>query len=348
MKANLLIVDDEEMIRGLLVSTLTKEGWFCYEAGNSDDGSLILQNQEIDLALLDIMMPGNSGMKLLEELKTTCPDTSVLMVTAMNDMDIALSCIRMGADDYIVKPFNIDRVVLTIRNSLEKRRLLMENKEYQKNLEIKVLEQTRHIRSAMEEINLSYEHTLRALIRALDAREKEIGSHSERVRNYTILLAKAWGIGEQELSIITKGTLLHDIGKIGVADSILLKDGKLSANEWIEMKKHPLVGFEIISGITPLKGAAEFVLAHHERYDGTGYPFGLKGKEIPLSARIFSLADTLDAMTSDRPYRKALSFQAVIEEVIRCNGTQFDPEIVKVFLGIPKSRWEEAAGKKFL
>jgi response regulator RpfG family c-di-GMP phosphodiesterase len=348
LNANLLIVDDEEMIRELLCSALSREGWCCHQACNADEGRFILQNQKIDLALLDIMMPGYSGIDLLQELKKICPDTSALMVTAMSDMDTALSCMHMGADDYIVKPFNIDRIVITVNNSLEKRRLFLENKEYQRNLEIKVYEQTGQIRAAMEEIQLSYEHTLTALVRALDAREKEIGSHSERVMNYTLLLAKAWGVAEPELSHMAKGTLLHDIGKIGVADCILLKEGALSKEEWDEMRRHPLVGYEILSGIKALKGAAEFVLSHHERYDGAGYPCGLKGEEIPLSARIFALADTLDAMTSDRPYRRALPFQAVVKEVDSCCGTQFDPEIVKFFLKIPKAEWEEAAGKKFL
>ncbi len=348
MKANLLIVDDEEMIRELVCSALAREGHRCYQAGNVEEGLLSLHRQAIDLVLLDIMMPGDSGIDLLQEVKKSYPDTGVVMITASSDMETALSCIHTGADDYIVKPFSLDRIVITVRNSLEKRRLLLENKEYQVHLELKVQQQTEQIRLAMKEINLSYEQTLTALVRALDAREKEIGSHSERVMNYSILLAKSWGIEEPELSMISRGSLLHDIGKIGVADNILLKEGKLNEAEWVEMKKHPLVGFEILSGIKFLTGAAEFVLTHHERYDGAGYPFGLKGENIPISARVFAFADTLDAMTSDRPYRKALPFQTVTEEVVRCSGTQFDPGIVKAFLEIPKSHWEEAAGRRFL
>ena len=346
MKGNILIADDEDMIRELINITLSKEGFTCFQAASAEEGLEIINSRQLDLALLDIMMPGRSGIDLLKDIKKVAPDTTVLMITAMNDMDTALSCIHAGAEDYITKPFNLDRVLLTVKNTLEKRRLVVENKEYQANLELKVREQTEVIRTVMGEINLAYEHTLAALIRALDAREKEVGSHSERVMAYTCLLAGKAGIQEEERIIMGKGALLHDIGKIGVSDNILLKPAKLDEAEWEIMRQHPQIGYDILAGIKFFTGAAELVLCHHERFDGTGYPRGTAGKEIPVSARIFSLADTLDAMTSDRPYRKALTFQAVLDEVVRCSGKQFDPSLVDVFLSIPKEEWEKAAGKK--
>ena len=294
------------------------------------------------------MMPGKSGLDLLTEAKALNPDLAIIMITALSDMNTALSCIRLGAEDYIVKPFSIDRISITVRNSLEKQRLFLENREYSFNLEKKVLDQTNQIRQTMKQLNMAYEQTLTTLMRALDAREKEIGSHSERVMNYTQLLADACGVKNAELSQMAKGALLHDIGKIGVSDIILLKPGKLTDEEWLEMKKHPQIGSEILAGIPFLKEAAEFVLSHHERFDGKGYPFGLRGQDIPLSARIFAIVDTLDAMTSDRVYRQALPFAVMLEEIKRCSGTQFDPEIVSLFLKIPKSAWEEAAGKPFI
>lgn len=347
MKGNILIADDEEMIRELLCMTLSKEGYTCFQAGSAEEGLAIINSSPIDIALLDIMMPGRSGLDLLKDIKMISPDIPVLMVTALSDMETALSCIHLGAEDYITKPFNLDRVALTIKNTMGKRLLILENREYQANLEIKVQEQTEVIRTVMGEINQAYEHTLTALIKALDAREKEVGSHSERVMNYTLLLAKEAGIPAEEHSVILKGALLHDIGKIGVSDNILLKPSKLNSEEWLVMKQHPKVGFDILNDINYFAGAAELVLTHQERFDGSGYPNGLVGESIPISARIFSLADTLDAMTSDRPYRKALPFQAVIDEIIRCSGTQFDPELVKAFLRIPKERWEAASGKIF-
>lgn len=345
MIGNILIADDEDMIRELINITLSKEGFTCYQAASAEEGLEIINSQKLDLALLDIMMPGRSGIELLKDIKQMTPDTIVLMITAMNDMDTALSCIHFGADDYITKPFNLDRVLLTVKNTLDKRRLILENRAYQANLEQKVREQTEVIRTVMGEINLAYEHTLAALIRALDAREKEVGSHSERVMAYASLLAEASGIDELGRSILAKGALLHDIGKIGVSDNILLKPAKLDEAEWEIMRQHPAVGYEILAGIRYFAGAADLVLSHHERYDGAGYPNGLRGDAIPISARIFALVDTLDAMTSDRPYRKALSFQAVLNEVVRCSGRQFDPKLVEVFLRIPKEAWENAAGK---
>lgn len=346
MKGNILIADDEDMIRELINITLSKEGFTCFQAASAEEGLEIINNHRLDLALLDIMMPGRSGIDLLKDIKQTTPDTPVLMITAMNDMDTALSCIHFGAEDYITKPFNLDRVLLTVKNTLEKRRLVLENKEYQANLEQKVREQTEVIRTVMGEINLAYEHTLVALIRALDAREKEVGSHSERVMAYACLLAEAAGITREECVIIGKGALLHDIGKIGVSDNILLKPAKLDEEEWKVMRTHPTIGYDILSGIRYFSGAANLVLNHHERWDGTGYPKRLGGEAIPMSARVFALVDTLDAMTSDRPYRKALTFQAVLDEVVRCCGQQFDPRLVDIFLSIPKQSWEQAAGKR--
>jgi len=341
---NILIVDDEEMIRDLLVSTLAREGYPCYTAQNADEACKILSQHPINLAILDIMLPGRSGVELLNDIKKISPDTAVLMATAISDTETAMFCIHRGADDFIIKPFNVERVVLNVRNSLEKQRLTLENRAYQTDLELKVLAQTKQILTTMYELNRAHEQTLTALVKALDAREKEVGSHSERVMAYTGLLAETLGIKEAERSIMTKGALLHDIGKIGISDKILLKPGKLDDFEWDEMRKHPMMGYSILSDIKYLKSPAEIILSHHERFDGTGYPKGLKGEDIPLGARIFTLVDTLDAMTSDRPYRKALPFATLTAEIKACSGSQFDPAIADQFLSIPQSRWEEVAG----
>lgn len=348
MHATILTVDDEEMIRDLMVTALSREGYRCFQAGSAEEARAVLMNNRVDLAILDIMMPGRSGVDLLKELKVLSPETVVLMVTAISDTETAMKCIHLGAYDYILKPFDIDRVLLTIRNSLEQQRLLVENREYQANLEKKVEEQTSQIRMAMESLNLAYNHTLTALVRALDAREKETGSHSERVMGYTMLLGETMGIPESDLSVMARGALLHDIGKIGISDNILLKPAKLDEGEWMEMRRHPQLGYDILSGIKFLKGPADMVFAHHERFDGSGYPKGLRRNDIPLGARIFTLVDTLDAMTSDRPYRKALPFDAVINEVTRCRGFQFDPEIADIFLSIPRKRWEDVGRKTFI
>ena len=192
---------------------------------------------------------------------------------------------------------------------------------------------------SLKEIEGTYEATLIALVSALDAREHEVQSHSQRVRAYTLTLAKKIGLEGHELRDISRGSLLHDVGKIGISDNILLKPAKLTEEEWMEMRKHPHIGYQILEGIKFLEGAASIVYSHQECYDGSGYPRGLKGEEIPLGARLFAVADTLDAMTSDRPYRKALSMDAAREEILRCSGTQFDSQIAKLFLSTPKNEW---------
>jgi response regulator RpfG family c-di-GMP phosphodiesterase len=259
-----------------------------------------------------------------------------------------MECVHLGADDYITKPFSISRVALTVKNLIERRSLALEKKNYQVSLEFKVMEQTAQIRKTMNELSTAYDNTLTALVKALDAREKEVGSHSERVMNFASFLGGKLGISGKELQELAKGALLHDIGKIGISDNILLKPGLLDDNEWIEMRKHPHVGYAILSEIDFLKIPAEIILGHHERFDGAGYPKQLKGEQIPIGARIFSVVDTLDAMTSDRPYRKALPFDMVIGEIIKYRGSQFDPAIADLFLSIPRKHWEDCAGKHFI
>ncbi|BCR04419.1 two-component system response regulator [Desulfuromonas versatilis] len=345
MEYQVLIVEDEEIVRDMEFATLQGEGYLCHTAANADAASELVQQRNIDLALIDINMPGRSGVQFLKELKEASPDSAAIMVTAVDDLETAMYCLQLGADDYILKPFNLDRILLSVRNALEKRRLVLENRVYQRQLEAKVREQTQRIRTTLDELQDAYDSTLAALVRSLDAREKETGSHSERVRSYTLALAEVLGVEQGRRDDLAMGALLHDIGKVGVSDNILLKPGKLDEQEWEVMRRHSRIGYDIICGVRFLDKAAEVVLSHHERYDGGGYPDGLKGEEIPLGARIFAIADTLDAMTSDRPYRKALPFQAVVDELKRCSGTQFDPRMVEAFLSIPKRQWEEIAGK---
>jgi putative nucleotidyltransferase with HDIG domain len=348
MRENILIVDDEEMVRDLLSSALQQENYICHLAANVDQAFEILGVQSIDLVISDIMMPGRSGVELLRDLKKVDPDIAVLMITGLSDMNTAMECIHLGAADYITKPFGVTRIILTVRNLIEKRCLEIEKKNYQISLEFKVMEQTEQLRRTMNELRDSYHSTLTALVKALDAREKEVGSHSERVMNFTTLLAEKTGIMGNQLEQLAKGALLHDIGKIGITDNILLKPGQLDDGEWLEMRRHPQVGYAILSEIGFLSAPAEIILSHHERFDGSGYPKQLKGEQIPIGARIFTLVDTLDAMTSDRPYRKALPFDAVVSEVKKCSGSQFDTALAELFLSISRTQWEECAGKRFI
>jgi putative nucleotidyltransferase with HDIG domain len=226
----------------------------------------------------------------------------------------------------------------------------MARRRYQKKLERKVRDRTTELRAAFKNIASTYQETLLALVRALDAREHETSDHSQRVVRYTSAIAAKLGIAGHELEEIGRGALLHDIGKIGVPDAVLLKPSKLTAVEWAEMRKHPEIGYQMIQNIPFLSTPATIVLSHQERYDGAGYPRHLQKGDIHIGARIFAVADTLDAMTSDRPYRKGTTFANAILEVQRCSGTQFDPEVVRAFLdigevGLMRIKQEMAAEK---
>jgi putative nucleotidyltransferase with HDIG domain len=230
---------------------------------------------------------------------------------------------------------------LSVRRALEHRRLVMENRTYQSDLEQLVAERTRQLSIALQDLEQSYDYTLEALGGALDAKDAETEGHCQRVTAFTITIAKAMGVDNSLLRQIARGAFLHDIGKMGVPDQILRKPGPLTAEERAIMRRHCDIGYAVLERIPFLKEAAEIVLAHQEFYDGTGYPRGLKGEQIPVGARIFAVADTLDAMISDRPYRKALPISAARDEIRRFSGTQFDPQVVKVFLAQPEELWRE-------
>jgi putative nucleotidyltransferase with HDIG domain len=299
------------------------------------------------------MMPGMDGIELLKRLKALYPDTAVVMITAVSNVSIAIESLREGAYDYLIKPFNLEEVVLSVQNALEKRRLILENRLYQKHLEEVVNAQTGEIRQllsaeqmktfelnkALEEIEITHDATLDALSIALDYRDNETEGHSQRVVKYSLEIGKVLGLHRHDMVILARGTLLHDIGKIGVPDSVLWKPGKLTEEEWIEMRKHVEYGYRMLKHIPFLQDAALIVLHHQERYDGTGYPQNLKGEDIVIGARIFAIADTYDAMTTDRPYRKALTDQDAREEIVRCRGTQFDTDVVEAFFKIPAEQW---------
>ncbi len=355
MKPALLIVDDEEIIREVLYEKLTSSGFRCEAAGNSQEALTLLRGGDrYSLVLSDIDMPGMNGMTLLTEIKKLHPDIDVVMVTGVVDIDTAIQAIRMGASDYITKPFNLDEVVLTVERTLDKRRLITENREYQQSLERMVDERTSELRhksaeverlykelkTAFEQIRSTYDTTLEALMEALDTRDTETQGHSRRVSEYTVAVARRLGVQEPDLTQMRWGALLHDVGKIGVPDAILRKPGKLTPEEWIEMRKHPELGRRILAGIRFLEGAVPIVYCHQERWDGTGYPRGLSGTQIPLGARIFGVVDCLDAMTMNRPYRKALPYETAREEIQRFSNVQFDPQVVEAFLGIPHEEWE--------
>lgn len=329
----ILIVDDEAAIRSLFVEALEELGYRCDVAENGLEClEKFYRVKDYDVVLLDIQMPKLNGIETLKKLKAYSPDLSIIMVSASRDLENVRAALKEGAYDYVFKPFNVNDVDGVIRRAIERSNLIKANKDYQKNLERKVMDQT-------QELVKSYSGTLEAMILALDLREHETGYHSYRVTAYAINLGRHMRLSEEELSIIAKGALLHDIGKIGVPDQILLKPDKLTEEEWELMRKHPEFGYELLKKIEFLEKSAQIVRTHHERYDGQGYPSGLAGEDIPLGSRIFSVVDALDAMTSQRTYRDAIPFEEAVQKVAEAAGTQFDPKVVEVFMQIPIEEW---------
>jgi putative nucleotidyltransferase with HDIG domain len=321
-------------VRDVISVLLTEEGYNCVVASGAEMALDLATQEETPLVISDMKMPGRDGLWLLENFRDKFPDTSVIMLTGYGDTEAAVDCLRRGAVDYLLKPPKLTDLIRSIERALAKRRIELARKRYQKKLERKVRDRTTELRSALKNIASTYQNTLLALVTALDAREHETSDHSVRVVQYTSAVAQRMLIKGPELDEISRGALLHDIGKIGVPDAVLLKPGKLTPEEWVEMRKHPDIGHQMIHQIEFLSIPANIVLSHQERWDGQGYPRNLRREEIHIGARIFAVADTLDAMTSDRPYRKGTTFANAIQEISRCGGTQFDPEVVRAFLDI--------------
>jgi response regulator RpfG family c-di-GMP phosphodiesterase len=265
------------------------------------------------------------------------------MVTVDDDVRVVIEAMKQGASDYLLKPSRIQTVVASVERSLEKKRLEFELENYRLHLEQIVAERTQQSTKALKSIEQTYDGTLEALGAALDLRDGQTAGHSERVTRYCLRIARALGLAGNELKQLVRGAYLHDVGKMGIPDSILLKKGTLTAEELTVMQPHVRIGCELVERVAFLN-PAEIILTHQERWDGHGYPQGLRREEIPLAARIFAVADTLDAMTSERPYRRTASFAAARAEIVRQSGLQFDPELVRVFLSIPPA--DNKSGKR--
>lgn len=340
-KERVLVVDDEAAVRNVLAALLEYGGYEATTAAGAAEAMDVLgQDAEYELMLSDVMMPGVDGLSLLDRVGEEYVGLPVVMVTAVQDIHAATNAFRRGAVDYLLKPFERAQFLKVVKRAVERGKLGKKNAAYRQNLEAMVALRTARLRQTMQDLERSYDTTLEAMGDALDLRDEETQGHSRRVTAYTIELARAMGLNAAELKVIARGAFLHDIGKIATPDSILLKPGKLDAEEMRIMREHCQQGYDIVRKIPFLKEASEIVYAHQERFDGMGYPRGLGGEAIPLGARIFAIADTLDAMTSDRPYRKGTSFEDARKQIKRCSGGQFDPEIIAEFLRIPAERWQ--------
>ncbi len=338
---NILVVDDEEAIREVVSTMLESKGYHCTAVSNGRAAQDQVKRVTPDLVLSDMIMPEMDGIKLLDWLRQYDPEVPVIMVTAIHDISTALEAIRRGAYDYILKPFEKDQLFLGVGRALQHRRLVMENRTYQRNLEQLVEERTAQLTATNAELEQSYDDTLEALGSALDLKDAETEGHCQRVTAFCISIARAMPVPDKYLPILARAAFLHDIGKMAIPDSILRKPGPLTDDEKQIMRTHCEIGYNMLIRIPFLRAAAEIVLAHQEFFNGSGYPRSLKGEQIPLGARIFTIADSMDAMISDRPYRKALPLSHARAEIKRCSGTQFDPQVVDVFMAIPEQHWVE-------
>ncbi len=340
-RESLLLVDDEPAIPLLLKERLSLRGLDCEIATSGSEALELMQRKRFGVVISDLNMPEISGLELLKQIRTRYPYTAFLMATGVADVQVGIQAMKQGADDYLVKPLELDAVAASVERALKRKQLEVELENYRLHLEEMVSQRTKQLESAMRRIELTYDETLEALGAALDLRDNETAGHSQRVTLCCLEMAKAMGTSSEQLKHIARGAYLHDIGKIGIPDAILLKPGKLTDEETAIMQTHARIWYGLVSRIAFLAPAAEIVLTHQERWDGTGYPQGLVGSEIPLGARVFAVADTLDAMTSDRPYRHALPYLAARAEIEREAERQFDPDVVQVFLSTPEQVWAD-------
>jgi putative two-component system response regulator len=328
-----LVVDDEPRLRQVLVRLMEGDGFTCIEASNGVDALAALRRLPVTLVLTDLRMPRMDGVELLREVRARYPDTAVVLITAVAEVETAVRCLSIGAMDYLTKPFHVDEVRARVSQALEKRRLILENRGYQQQLEQRVEGQAR----GLERLFLA---SIQSLADALEVKDRYTRGHSVRVSHYASLVSRALGVDNATVQQIELGGHVHDIGKIGVREAVLNKPGPLTDDEYAHIMTHPVVGWRLLSPLLADMQGAPVILNvvrwHHERYDGRGVPDGLAGEAIPLEARIAAVADSFDAMTSGRPYRGGTSMTVAeaVAELQRCSGTQFDPRVVRALVAV--------------
>jgi response regulator RpfG family c-di-GMP phosphodiesterase len=323
-----LVVDDEPRLRQVLARLMEGDGFVCHQAGSGVEALDFLHGTPVTLVLTDLRMPQMDGIELLRQVRALYPDTAVVLITAVADVEVAVSCLAIGAMDYLTKPFHLEEVRARVTQALEKRRLILENRDYQERLEERVAVQAHRL----EEIFIG---SIQSLAEALELKDPYTRGHSIRVSHYSTEIARALELEPETVRQVELGGHVHDIGKIGVREAVLNKPGPLTDEEYEHIMTHPLLGWRILS---PLLSDAPMILnvvrSHHERFDGRGVPDGLAGESIPLEARIVAVADAFDAMTSGRPYRlgQHMTMEQTVAELERCANTQFDPAVLSAFM----------------
>ncbi|HUF13454.1 MAG TPA: response regulator [Longimicrobiales bacterium] len=321
--ARILVVDDEPSIAKMVDRRLRRDGHHCVLAGSGEEALQRLEHASFDLVVTDVFMPGMTGLELVGRLKSHDPTLQIIVMTAQTEVETAVEALRLNADDYLVKPFDLEQLAHSVARSIEHRRLLLENHDYRQDLE-------KRVRIQAERLEQFYLAGIRSLVTALEAKDARTRGHSDRVTYYAVEIGR--GIDGIQLPSLAAGSQLHDIGKIGTRDDVLAKPGALTRAEREHIQQHPVIGVRILTPILDDPTALAIVRNHHERWEGGGYPDGIAGEEIPLAARIVAVADTLDAITSPRAYRPARSWEAALAEIAAGSGTQFDPVIADACL----------------
>ncbi len=332
MEDRILIVDDEEVICSILARRLTREGYACVTANDGREALRYFYKHPFSLIISDIKMPEIDGIELLKRVKAANPNMMVIMVTAFPDIDLAVEAMRLGAYDFIIKPADLDLVILSVKKALEKKRLEEEVSAYRSHLERLVEERTAKLQQAYRILKKAHLDSVKVLAEAIDAKDPYTRGHSDRVTKMSLKIAFQFGFTEDRLENLEYGALLHDIGKIGIKDEVLQKPSALNSEEYQYIQGHPLIGIKIVEGLDFFKDKILVIRHHHEHFDGSGYPDGLMGEAIPLEARIVAVPDAFDAMTSARPHRGMMPLQNVLVELEKCKGTQFDPRVLEIFI----------------
>lgn len=338
---NILVVDDEIPIQRMLGRLLEQYGYSCTLACNPQEARLHLDEKDFALILCDVNMPGESGLDLVKHILEHYPHMAAVMVTGLDNPQLASVALEIGAYGYILKPFESNEILINVANALRRRRLEIENKTHRERLELTVLERTAALRHAIDsleraekELRLSREETIQRLAIAAEYRDGATAQHIQRMSHYCCLLARRHGLDSQQCELIRIASPMHDIGKIGTPDHILLKPGKFTPDEFKAIALHPEIGYRILSGSGAdlLKLAATIAWTHHEKFDGSGYPRGLHGDTIPLEGRIAAIADTFDALTSKRVYKPAFPIEQAIDIMHKRRGKDFDPDLLDTFI----------------
>ena len=332
MADQILIVDDEKIICGLIAQRLTREGYLCVTAGDGKEGFEYFCKGNFSLVISDIRMPEKDGLELLRLVKAVRPNMKFIIMTAFAEIDVAVEAMHLGVNDLLIKPFELELVVFSVKKAMEQMKMEEELESYHKNLKKLVAERTVKLQEAYRTLKKAHLDSVKVLAGAIDAKDPYTRGHSDRVRQMSLEIATALGFTEERMEVLEYGALLHDIGKIGIKDEILQKREALSTQEYDKIREHPLIGVKIVEGVKFFEDKVPMIRNHHEQFDGKGYPDGLAGEAIPFEARIIAVPDAFDAMASRRPHERTRSLGDILLEMEQYRGRQFDPRILEIFL----------------